>query len=70
MQIIDENIQVVVDLIVKNKSPEMVILFGSHARQEEEWDSDLDLLVVMETSLAPLERVMDIRRLFEPAPCG
>ena len=69
MPIINENIRAIVDMVVEKRSPEMIVLFGSYARQEDQWDSDLDLLVVTETSLTPLARVMDIRRLFEPAPC-
>jgi len=36
--------------IAERFHPELIILFGSHARGEATSDSDLDLLVVMEVS--------------------
>jgi predicted nucleotidyltransferase len=35
--------------IVENSQPERVILFGSYARGNPTEDSDLDLLIVMES---------------------
>ena len=40
----------------------MIVIFGSVARHEATEDSDLDILVVMETDLDPLHRGTDIRR--------
>ncbi|MEW6753302.1 MAG: nucleotidyltransferase domain-containing protein [Candidatus Latescibacterota bacterium] len=60
----------VLDTIVRARDPERVVLFGSHAEGTDTWDSDVDLLVVMETRLGPVERVLDIRRLFAQAPCA
>jgi uncharacterized protein len=42
-------------------SPEMVILFGSHARGEAGPDSDVDLLVVMPFLGSKLEKQLEIR---------
>lgn len=42
-------IRVVVDRIVQNFSPKKVILFGSYARGNPRPESDVDLLVVMDT---------------------
>jgi predicted nucleotidyltransferase len=38
-----------VDRIVRRFDPEQIILFGSHARGDARPDSDVDLLVIMET---------------------
>lgn len=49
-----EEIRRVVRQIVERFRPEKVILFGSHAYGEPTGDSDVDLLVVMETEENPL----------------
>lgn len=41
-----EQINDVVDIIVRNTKPEKVILFGSYAYGEPKEDSDLDILVI------------------------
>jgi len=47
---------------------ERVILFGSYARGMVTADSDIDLLVVAETSLSPLKRYGAVRRLLADVP--
>ena len=42
--------------IVDRFHPERIILFGSHARGEAGEESDVDLLVVMESDLRPAQR--------------
>jgi len=49
---------------------ERVILFGSYARGEITEDSDVDLLVVAETTLPPRERYGAIRRLADDFPAS
>ena len=44
------------------------ILFGSYASGEPTPDSDVDLLVVMETSAPPAERYLTVSRLLRPRP--
>ena len=56
-------IESVVQKIVAGYAPEKVILFGSYAHGEADEDSDLDLLVVMDTELPPLEQYVRIRRV-------
>lgn len=43
--------------------PERIVLFGSYARGDASEHSDVDLLVVAETSLPPHERFGTVRRL-------
>lgn len=45
-----------IDRIVEAFSPKMIIVFGSVARHEATDDSDLDVLVVMDTDLKGAER--------------
>ena len=54
----------VVSRIVAAFDPEEIILFGSHARGDARVDSDLDLLVIMDSDLHPVERALEIDRLF------
>ena len=44
----DRAVHELIRRIAKRFHPEMIILFGSHARGEATSDSDLDLLVIME----------------------
>jgi uncharacterized protein len=55
----------VVEKIVSAFHPRRIVLFGSRARGEAGPDSDLDLLIEMETDLKPLQRHMAIERLFD-----
>ena len=48
--------------VAEQFSPGKIILFGSHARGESTVDSDVDFLVVMETTLTPLRQAMEISR--------
>ncbi len=56
-------IRQVVDRLVTAYAPEKVILFGSHATGQPSPDSDIDLLVIKETSRRFLDRLDEVRRL-------
>jgi predicted nucleotidyltransferase len=49
--------------IVKEIKPEKVILFGSHAKGEQNENSDIDLCIVAETNKPVPLRVMEVRRI-------
>ena len=49
---------------------ERVILFGSYADGSPTDDSDIDLLIVAETSLPPNERYAAVRRLLADVPAA
>ncbi len=66
----DATIREVVAAIVEHFDPEKIILFGSYAGGRPNPDSDLDLLVVMESSEPRHHRAAPIRLLFRPAPCS
>jgi len=53
-------IHALVDHIVKNFSPEKIVLFGSYAYGKPTPWSDVDLLVVMETPKGELETALEI----------
>ena len=55
-----DHIQIVVRQIVAHCHPQKVILFGSYARGAASEDSDVDLLVIMDTNATPLHAAADI----------
>ena len=53
-------IQEIVDRIVASVDPRKIILFGSHAYGKPHVDSDVDILVIMESSLPRYKRAVPI----------
>lgn len=49
---------------------ERVVLFGSYAQGTQSEDSDIDLMVIANTSLSPSERYCAVRRLLADVPCS
>jgi predicted nucleotidyltransferase len=64
----DELLEEVTERIVEAFAPERVILFGSYAHGKPTPDSDVDLLIVMESSERPSERRRAVSRLFRERP--
>jgi HEPN domain-containing protein len=52
-------LEAIVQRLVEKYDPERIILFGSHAKGNAREDSDLDLLIVKETSLRPVDRAVE-----------
>ncbi len=52
--ITQEQIQFVVNTIVESQNPEKIVLFGSYAYGIPSENSDLDLLVVKDSSISNL----------------
>lgn len=52
----------VVEQIVEKFKPQKIILFGSYARGNPRPESDVDLLVVMDTPLKASKQSLEIRR--------
>ena len=65
---LEERLQKAVERIVTEFDPERIILFGSHAYGKPAPDSDVDLMVIMETERRPAERILAISRLLSPRP--
>jgi predicted nucleotidyltransferase len=59
-------LQGITQRIVENFDPEKVILFGSHVAGTAQADSDVDLLVIMETEHPPLERTIAVKKVCRP----
>ncbi|MBI3152066.1 MAG: nucleotidyltransferase domain-containing protein [Chloroflexi bacterium] len=55
-------IRAVANQIAKEFKPKKIILFGSYARGNPRPESDLDLLVIMNTPLKEWQQTLEIRR--------
>jgi len=65
-----EEIQSVVDDIVKQFYPDKIILFGSYAYGQPTKDSDIDLMVIMSFEGRAIEKALEIKRAIHmPFPC-
>lgn len=63
-----ELLQNIVQRIIAGVLPEKIILFGSYAYGKPSPDSDLDILVIMNSQERPAERVLAVSRLLRPRP--
>jgi len=63
-----EAIRRVVERIRDGYGPERIILFGSRVWGAATSESDLDVLVVKESSLREVERIREVSRLVQPRP--
>lgn len=62
----EDLLQEITRKIVDKFEPERVILFGSRASDSFHTDSDVDLLVIMETSGSPVQRAVEVKRVCRP----
>lgn len=65
-----QNIQGIANAIAERFDPEKIILFGSYASGHPTADSDVDLLVIMNTAEPRHRRAVPMRLLFRPVPCA
>jgi predicted nucleotidyltransferase len=61
-----ETLPAALEKLIEQLQPEKIILFGSYAYGHPTPDSDVDLLVIMETTDPPTERFMKVARLLRP----
>lgn len=63
----DKNIQDaftdIVQSIINNYAPQKIVLFGSYARGEAHEGSDIDLMVIKETSKRFIDRIAEVIQL-------
>jgi uncharacterized protein len=57
-------IEHVTETIVQKFHPRRVVLFGSYARGDAGPDSDLDIMIEMESELPPFQRAVAVSRAF------
>lgn len=65
---IGDALPIVVERIVLTLNPEKIVLFGSYAWGTPSPDSDVDLLVIMQTDQSSSERYLEVSRLLRPRP--
>lgn len=63
-------IPLIVDRIVRGFQPLAIVLFGSQARGESRWDSDVDLLVVLPTLENKRRSAIEIMRSLRDLPAA
>lgn len=59
----------VVSTIAKQCHPDKIVVFGSCAHGRAGAASDLDLLVIMDSTVPRHKRAAAVRLLFDPTPC-
>lgn len=64
--ITDDLVQEVTQKIVERFNPKRIIAFGSYARGEHGPESDLDLIVELESDKPFWERTIEVGKLFVP----
>jgi predicted nucleotidyltransferase len=62
----EETIQALVSIIAEQFHPERIILFGSYAYGKPRPESDVDLLIVMDTTLRETQQALKIRQHVNP----
>lgn len=65
---IEDRLEDVKERIVEVFDPHRIILFGSHVYGQPTPDSDVDLLIVMESDERPAVRAARVSRLLRPRP--
>jgi predicted nucleotidyltransferase len=65
---VSETLPVVVERIVRELQPEMIVLFGSYAEGTPTAHSDVDLLVILNTDAPSKDRSWAVSRLLIPRP--
>jgi uncharacterized protein len=67
-QSVAQGLPIAVERIAHELRPEKIILFGSYAYGKPTPDSDVDLLVIMETEKQSNDRTWEVARLLIPRP--
>lgn len=65
---IEDRLEDVTKRIVESFDPQSIILFGSYAHGHPTPDSDVDLLIIMDSNERPALRATQISRLLRPRP--
>ncbi len=64
----EEALQAMVHRLVTGLHPHKIVLFGSYSYGTPTADSDVDLLVIMDTTARPVDRYLCVSRLLRPRP--
>jgi predicted nucleotidyltransferase len=64
----EEALREIVHRLVTGLHPHKIVLFGSYVYGTPTADSDVDLLVIVDTQARPVDRYMYVSRLLRPRP--
>jgi uncharacterized protein len=64
----EEALQAMMHRLVTRLHPHKIVLFGSYSYGTPTADSDVDLLVIMDTTARPVYRYLCVSRLLRPRP--
>ena len=64
----EEALQAIVRRLVTGLHPHKIVLFGSYSYGTPMADSDVDLLVIVDTQARPVDRYLCVSRLLRPRP--
>ncbi|WP_416672227.1 nucleotidyltransferase domain-containing protein [Egbenema bharatensis] len=67
-QTLDQWLDLAVDRLEQAIAPEQILLFGSWARGTASRHSDIDLFIVWNTAIPPLERIGQVLSLLQDSP--
>ncbi|OXT08495.1 hypothetical protein CE561_04985 [Thermoanaerobacterium thermosaccharolyticum] len=62
---LEEELKIIVDAIVEKCNPEKIILFGSMANGKPTAWSDIDLVVIMNTDLKYIDRLLYVSKVIK-----
>jgi predicted nucleotidyltransferase len=62
---IESYLKNIVDKIINNFNPDKIILFGSYAYGHPNVDSDVDIMIVMDTDEKPHKRAVSVRKVLK-----
>jgi predicted nucleotidyltransferase len=65
---LEESLEDIKVRLVRELNPQQIILFGSHAYGRPGVDSDVDLLIIMDSHERPVARAAMVSRLLRPRP--
>jgi predicted nucleotidyltransferase len=68
LPVTEEILAEIVRRLVAALDPEKIILFGSYAYGSPSSDSDVDMLVIMQTAASPADRYGSVSRVIRPRP--
>lgn len=64
----EEALQAMVHRLVTRLHPQKIMLFGSYVYGTPSADSDVDLLIIVDTQARPVDRYVRVSRLLQPRP--
>jgi uncharacterized protein len=68
LPVTEESLCAIVQRLVPALHPHKIVLFGSYIHGTPSSDSDVDLLVILDTQTRPVDRYLSVSRLLRPRP--